>query len=266
MGLPTVFVRLTGCPLRCVYCDTEYAFSGGELLSMSDIAQQVAGFAPRYVTVTGGEPLAQPNCLPLLHTLCDAGYDVSLETGGAMSLAGVDPRVVTVLDLKDAGFRRDGAQRLRQYSRLLKPDQVKFVICDRADYEWARFKLDEYQLARRVADILFSPSFGSWRGASWPNGFWRIICRCACNCSCTSCCGMTSQGVETMSGRKKRGRIGLRRTGLHHGAGHGQAQGYACYTLSFDYGQRHRGELLAAERVSSALGDVEHKVVQPQPR
>ena len=160
VGLPTVFVRLTGCPLRCVYCDTEYAFSGGNLLSIDAVVQQVANYAPRYVTVTGGEPLAQRACLPLLQRLCDAGYEVSLETGGALSVAGVDQRVVKVLDLKTPA---SGEMARNDYDNipLLNPhDQVKFVICDRADYEWARFKLDEYQLDGRVGDILFSPSHG----------------------------------------------------------------------------------------------------------
>jgi len=160
VGLPTVFVRLTGCPLRCVYCDTEYAFHGGSQIALEDILAQVASFAPRYVTVTGGEPLAQPNCLPLLSALCDEGYEVSLETSGALSVAGVDPRVVKVLDLKTPA---SGEMARNDYSNLalLQPsDQVKFVICDRADYEWARFKLDEYALADKVSDLLFSPSFG----------------------------------------------------------------------------------------------------------
>lgn len=160
VGLPTVFVRLTGCPLRCVYCDTEYAFSGGELQSITQVAARVADYSPRYVTVTGGEPLAQRNCLPLLVALCDAGYEVSLETSGAMSVADVDPRVVKVLDLKTPA---SGEIARNDYSNipLLTPrDQVKFVICDREDYEWARFKLDEYDLAARVSDVLFSPSHG----------------------------------------------------------------------------------------------------------
>ena len=160
VGLPTVFVRLTGCPLRCVYCDTEYAFSGGNLLSIDAVVQQVANYAPRYVTVTGGEPLAQRACLPLLQRLCDAGYEVSLETGGALSVAGVDQRVVKVQDVKTPASGEMARNDYDNIPQLYHHDQVKFVICDRADYEWARFKLDEYRLARRVADVLFSPSHG----------------------------------------------------------------------------------------------------------
>ena len=170
VGLPTVFVRLTGCPLRCVSCDTEYAFSGGYLLSLAGIAKQVASHKAHYVTVTGGEPLAQRNCLPLLNSLCDAGYEVSLETGGAMSLEGVDPRVVTVLDLKTPASGEMQRNDYSNISLLRKHHQVKFVICDRQDYEWARFKLDEYGLLERVSDVLFSPSFGQLEGrqlAEW---------------------------------------------------------------------------------------------------
>ncbi|MEJ2533618.1 MAG: 7-carboxy-7-deazaguanine synthase QueE [Halioglobus sp.] len=160
VGLPTVFVRLTGCPLRCVYCDTEYAFSGGELQSISQVAARVADYAPRYVTVTGGEPLAQRNCLSLLAALCDAGYEVSLETSGAMNVAEVDPRVVKVLDLKTPASGEMARNDYTNIPLLSQRDQVKFVICDREDYDWARFKLDEYGLAERVSDVLFSPSHG----------------------------------------------------------------------------------------------------------
>ncbi|MCL4104418.1 UNVERIFIED_CONTAM: hypothetical protein GTU68_047380 [Idotea baltica] len=159
VGLPTVFVRLTGCPLRCLYCDTEYAFNGGELFSIEQIVQRVAGYKPRYVTVTGGEPLAQKQCIALLSQLCDAGYEVSLETSGAMTVAEVDPRVVKVLDLKTPASGEVQRNDYQNIPLLTANDQLKFVICDRADYEWARFKIDEYQLDGRVSDILFSPSF-----------------------------------------------------------------------------------------------------------
>ena len=160
VGLPTAFVRLTGCPLRCVYCDTEYAFEGGEQQSLDTIVERVLAYSPRYVTVTGGEPLAQPNCLPLLSTLCDAGLEVSLETSGALSVEGVDARVVKVLDMKTPASGEADRNDYSNIDRLLPQDQVKFVICDRQDYDWACFKLDEYALVERVADILFSPSFG----------------------------------------------------------------------------------------------------------
>lgn len=159
VGLPTTFVRLTGCPLRCGYCDSEYAFFGGEKLLLSDIAHKVQELGGHYVCVTGGEPLAQPNCLPLLSMLCDAGSSVSLETSGAMDISDVDPRVNIVMDLKTPA---SGEANKNMYDNIfhLKPsDQVKFVICDHADYQWAKFKLDEYDLLNRLSDVLFSPSF-----------------------------------------------------------------------------------------------------------
>jgi 7-carboxy-7-deazaguanine synthase len=158
-GCPTVFVRLTGCPLRCGYCDTEYAFQGGEWLGLADILARVAGYRPRYVTVTGGEPLAQRNCLTLLRALCDAGYTVSLETSGALAVDAVDPRVVKVMDLKTPGSGEVERNRYENLGALGRDDQVKFVICDRADYQWAREIIDRYWLDA-VCEILFSPSHG----------------------------------------------------------------------------------------------------------
>lgn len=160
VGLPTVFVRLTGCPLRCQYCDTTYAFTGGELWRLDAILAQVASYSPRYVCVTGGEPLAQPNCLPLLGALCDAGYQVSLETSGALDVSGVDSRVSRVVDLKTPDSQEVGRNLYANMALLGAEDQVKFVLCSRQDYEWARFKLDEYALAGKVGEILFSPSHG----------------------------------------------------------------------------------------------------------
>lgn len=160
VGLPTVFVRLTGCPQRCVWCDTEYAFQGGERMSLEAIAERVAGFGAGYVTVTGGEPLAQPECLPLLTLLSDQGYVVSLETGGAMDIAGVDPRVSIVMDLKAPASGESHNNRLENIPLLQPKDQIKFVLADRRDYDWARLQADQYRLPERVGDVLFSPVFG----------------------------------------------------------------------------------------------------------
>ncbi|WP_018275913.1 7-carboxy-7-deazaguanine synthase QueE [Teredinibacter turnerae] len=159
VGVPTVFVRLTGCPLRCQYCDSEYAFFGGEKKSLDEIEAQVTGYRCSHVCVTGGEPLAQPNCIPLLERLCDAGLAVSLETSGAMDISAVDTRVSIVLDLKTPDSGERDKNLLSNIPLLAAKDQIKFVICSRSDYEWARFMLDEQQLVGRVDDIFFSPSY-----------------------------------------------------------------------------------------------------------
>jgi 7-carboxy-7-deazaguanine synthase len=157
VGFPTVFVRLTGCPLRCQFCDTAYAFHGGEWCSLEDVLGRVAGYSPRYVCVTGGEPLAQKNCLPLLTSLCDAGYRVSLETSGAMPLAEVDARVIRVVDVKTPGSGEERRNRYEDLALLRPEEQIKFVICDRADYEWSRARLAMLGLPARC-QVLFSPS------------------------------------------------------------------------------------------------------------
>ena len=159
VGWPTVFVRLTGCPLRCQYCDTAYAFHGGDWWEMDAILAEVARHGARHVCVTGGEPLAQKRCLALLEKLCDAGYEVSLETSGALDIAGVDPRVSRVVDLKTPGSKEMHRNRLENIALLTPRDQVKFVICDRADYDWAKSMVAEHKLAERC-EVLFSPSQG----------------------------------------------------------------------------------------------------------
>lgn len=156
-GWPTVFVRLTGCPLRCGYCDTAYAFFGGEWRDIDAIVDEVAGHGVRHVCVTGGEPLAQKRCLDLLRRLCDAGHVVSLETSGALDIADVDPRVSRVLDIKTPGSGEVARNRWENLPLLTAHDQIKFVICDRADYDWARAVLAEHRLDARC-DVLFSPS------------------------------------------------------------------------------------------------------------
>ncbi len=157
-GLPTVFVRLTGCPMRCTYCDTEYAFSGGGNMEVVDILKKVEAFGTRYVTVTGGEPLAQKECHALLEALCDAGYSVSLETGGAMDIAHVDKRVSIILDIKTPGSNEDKNMLWSNLTHIESKDEIKFVLCDREDYEWAKQKINELALGGKCT-ILFSPSF-----------------------------------------------------------------------------------------------------------
>ncbi len=158
-GLPTVFVRLTGCPLRCRYCDTPYAFSGGEMLGLDEVLARVRRWPARHVTVTGGEPLAQKACPALLRHLCDAGYVVSLETSGALDVSGVDERVIKVMDLKTPGSGEAARNRLANLEHLTAQDQIKFVICDEGDYAWMKDMLSRYRLPQRC-EVLVTPSHG----------------------------------------------------------------------------------------------------------
>lgn len=158
VGLPTVFVRLTGCPLRCQYCDTAYAFSGGEVRAIDDVINDVASYQCRHVCVTGGEPLAQPGCIQLLQRLCDAGHSVSIETSGARDISNVDQRVMVVMDLKTPDSLESDKNLLINLDYLKPSDQIKFVLCSRNDYDWARHMMQEHRLVERV-QLLFSPSW-----------------------------------------------------------------------------------------------------------
>ncbi len=158
VGLPTVFIRLTGCPLRCGYCDTAYAFQGGDWHDIDDILQEVSRYGTHYVTVTGGEPLAQKPCLELLTRLCDAGYEVSLETSGALNVSEVDKRVIKVIDIKTPGSGEVDKNHYQNTDYLLPHDQIKFVICHRKDYDWAKEIIQHYQLTK-ACQVLFSPSY-----------------------------------------------------------------------------------------------------------
>lgn len=159
VGAPTVFVRLTGCPLRCRYCDTAYAFHGGEKMSIAQILDRVGEQATKFVTITGGEPLAQRGCVPLLSSLCDRGYRVSLETSGALDVRAVDPRVVKVMDLKTPASGEAQRNRWENLAHLQPHDELKFVICNRQDYDWARTKVDDLKLSERWT-VFFSASYG----------------------------------------------------------------------------------------------------------
>lgn len=161
VGLPTVFVRLTGCPLRCQYCDTAYAFTGGDKMSIAEVLQTVAGYFAKFITVSGGEPLAQKNCLPLLSRLCDS-YTVSLETSGAMDISEVDPRVIKIVDVKTPGSREVSKNRYENFQYLLPQDQLKFVICNETDYQWSKEIIKKFQLSSRC-HLLFSPSYSELR-------------------------------------------------------------------------------------------------------
>ncbi len=158
VGLPTVFIRLTGCPLRCQYCDTAYAFQGGQMMDNDAVLAEVKKYATGYVTVSGGEPLAQKACLPLLTLLCDEGYEVSLETSGAMDMSQVDPRVVKVMDIKTPGSGEVERNLWANLDYILPHDQIKFVICDQPDYEWSKDILNQHALSDRC-QVLFSPSY-----------------------------------------------------------------------------------------------------------
>ena len=160
VGLPTVFIRLTGCPLRCAWCDTEHAFTGGEAMTIAAIVAEAARHGTRTVCVTGGEPLAQKNCLPLLAALCDAGFDVSLETSGALDIAAVNPRVARIVDLKAPGSGEVSKNLWSNLDHLTAHDEVKMVLADRADYDWARDVIARHDLAARCP-VLLSPVQGS---------------------------------------------------------------------------------------------------------
>lgn len=164
-GLPTVFIRLTGCPLRCTYCDTTYSFEGGQRLSIDEIIETARAYKTPYICVTGGEPLAQPNCQVLLTRLCDLGFDVSLETSGALDVSMVDARVSKVLDLKTPTSGEEKRNLMSNLDHLTPHDQIKFVICNREDYEWSKLQVEQFQLEKKVSTVWFSPAFAVEKNA-----------------------------------------------------------------------------------------------------
>jgi len=168
VGLPTIFIRLTGCPLRCQYCDTAYAFHKGEKSTINDIIQKISQYRAKHVTVTGGEPLAQRACHELLSRLCDEGYDVSLETSGAIDIANVDERVMKIVDIKTPASEEEAKNKFENLEHINKNDQIKFVICNQADYEWAKQKLNELKLTD-YCEVLFSPAHESQNSTDLAN-------------------------------------------------------------------------------------------------
>ena len=252
-GWPTVFVRLTGCPLRCQYCDTAYAFTGGEWRTFAEIEAEIRRHGTPYVCVTGGEPLAQPRCTALLTELCDLGFNVSLETSGALDISDVDTRVARVVDLKTPGSNEVHRNRWENLALLTPHDAVKIVICDRADYEWARDVAREALAA--VPRVLLAELRGAARGHARrldPRG---PFARALAGAAAQSALGQRA-GALTMSRS-----VVLLSGGLDSATALAiaRARGDECHTLSFDYGQRHRAELAAARRVSASLRAAAHR-------
>ena len=188
-GLPTVFVRLTGCPLRCTYCDSEYAFYGGEWMHFDDILSEIRRHQTPHVCVTGGEPLAQKRCAEFLVRLCDEGFEVSLETSGAVDIGLADRRVSRVMDLKTPASGEEPKNLWSNLEELTPHDQLKFVICSRDDYEWARQQLLERKLDDSCECACSRRPGGRSSRKIWLNGYWKITCRRGSSCSFTSCCG-----------------------------------------------------------------------------
>jgi 7-carboxy-7-deazaguanine synthase len=203
-GLPTVFIRLTGCPLRCTYCDTTYSFEGGERQSLDQIIETALSFKTPYICVTGGEPLAQPNCLHLLTRLSDLGCQVSLETSGALDVSKVDSRVSKVLDLKTPTSGEEKRNLLSNLDYLTPHDQIKFVICNREDYEWSKQQLENYQLDEKVSTVWFSPAFAVEKASVKLPQLARDMAQWILddhlpvrfNCNCINCSGMMKQVVN----------------------------------------------------------------------
>lgn len=266
VGWPTVFVRLTGCPLRCGYCDTAYAFHGGQWLALGEILEQVRGFGVRHVCVTGGEPLAQRSCPELLRRLCDQGLRVSLETSGALDIGGTDPRLVRVVDVKTPGSGEVERNRWANLDLLRPQDEVKFVLCSRADYDWAREVVGRQRLSERCG-VLFSPSFTDLPAARLAE--WIIADRLAVRLGTAPQAALgrrarALRGPAAMTGASSRQAVVLLSGGLDSATvlAIARSEGYDCHALSVAYGQRHAAELAAAEAVARAHGASAHLVLR----
>ncbi len=270
VGRPTVFVRLTGCPLRCIWCDTEYAFHGGQWRDIDVIATEVATFQTRHVCVTGGEPLAQKRCLDLLKRLCDDGYAVSLETSGALDVAAVDPRVSKVMDLKAPGSGEALRNLWSNLDALGEHDQVKFVLADRADYDWACAVLDEQGLVAALRDAVLTRLRQAGAAGSGRVDSGRPPASADAGAIAQAAVGRSTGALRMGIGKMTSTNAAPRKAVVLVSGGMDSAvtlalareQGFVCRALSVAYGQRHASELAAAARIAGMLGAIEHKCVQ----